>query len=238
MTSLETPKTKAVVLLSGGLDSTVLLASTLHAGRQVLPIAFDYGQRHRQELFAAREIQRAFRYPKGDWDVHSLKIVDLDALNTVAKGSSQLGDLPVPHGHYAEESMKATVVPNRNMTMLALATAYAISNGAAEVAYAAHAGDHTIYPDCRPAFAEVMRKAISLCDYESRTPLLVTPFISISKADIVIIGRDLSAPMHLTYSCYEGREHHCGLCGTCVERKEAFEVAGVKDPTQYYKEGV
>lgn len=229
--------TRSVVLLSGGLDSTTLLAERLDAGRDVLPICFDYGQRHRHELQAAYAICNHYRLGEP-------KLVSIPALKDLAasSGSSQLGGSDVPHGHYADESMKITVVPNRNMIMLAFATAYAIRMKAAEVCYAAHAGDHAIYPDCRPQFAEAMRKSIALCDYTERTPLLYTPFISISKAEIVQRAAAVRAPLHLTWSCYDPQPAdqgvppifiHCGACGTCVERKEAFQLAGVTDPTEY-----
>jgi len=208
------------------MDSTATYVERVNAGRTVLPIAFDYGQRHKREIHAARLVAEVL-------GAEPLKVVNLLSLQSVASGSSQLGDLPVPHGHYADETMKATVVPNRNMIMLALASAYAISEGAAEVAYAAHAGDHAIYPDCRPQFAEAMRTAMALCDYDSRAPLLVTPWINSSKADIASWGAAHKVPFYLTYSCYEGREKHCGLCGTCVERKEAFQLAGLVDFTEY-----
>lgn len=235
--------TKSVVLLSGGLDSTTLLVERLRAGREVLPISFHYMQRHSHELLAAHDICAYYNL--------KTKIVAVPALNDVAFGSSsQLGGGPdVPHGHYADESMKVTVVPNRNMVMLSLAVAYAISRGAAEVCYAAHAGDHAIYPDCRPQFVEAVRFAIALCDYPTRTPVLYTPFINMSKAQIVEMGVRLDVPYDLTWSCYDpkpaekkysprhggypDRFLHCGKCGTCVERREAFQLAGVVDPTEY-----
>jgi 7-cyano-7-deazaguanine synthase len=127
--------------------------------------------------------------------------------------------------------MKLTIVPNRNMLLLATAGAYALSRDTHTVAYAAHAGDHTIYPDCRPQFVSAMQLAFERCDF---TPLtLHAPFLSITKADIVTLGASLHVPFALTYSCYEGREAHCGRCGTCTERKEAFQLAGVPDPTEY-----
>jgi 7-cyano-7-deazaguanine synthase len=223
---MSTRHTRSVVLLSGGLDSTTLLAERRSEGRVVLPIAFNYSQRHLKELEAADDVAKHYGL--------TLKVVNLQGLYDVVRGaSSQTGDDPVPHGHYADESMRVTVVPNRNMTFLAVATAYAIAQGAAEICYAAHAGDHAIYPDCRPQFADAMRLAIALCDYPERTPILVTPFVRWSKASIVAIGADMKVPYELTYSCYEGRLAHCGLCGTCVERKEAFVLASVPDPTVY-----
>jgi 7-cyano-7-deazaguanine synthase len=127
--------------------------------------------------------------------------------------------------------MKATVVPNRNMILLSLAAGHAISIQYDTVAYAAHAGDHTIYPDCRPAFADAMEQALKLADWESIS--LFRPFVNWSKADLVKRGNEIGVPFEHTWSCYAGGEKHCGKCGTCVERKEAFELVGLSDPTCY-----
>lgn len=127
--------------------------------------------------------------------------------------------------------MKATVVPNRNMILLSLAAGHALSIGFDTIAYAAHAGDHTIYPDCRPEFANAMETALNLADWE---PLrLHRPFVNLTKKDLVQLGDQLGAPLHKTWSCYAGRDLHCGKCGTCVERKEAFSLANITDPTKY-----
>ena len=127
--------------------------------------------------------------------------------------------------------MKATVVPNRNMILLSLAAGYAISIQYDTVAYAAHSGDHTIYPDCRPAFADAMEQVLKLADWESIS--LFRPFVNWSKADLVKRGNEIGVPFEHTWSCYAGGEKHCGKCGTCVERKEAFELVGLSDPTCY-----
>ena len=142
-------------------------------------------------------------------------------------------EVVVPHGHYAAASMRTTVVPNRNMTMLAIAAAYALGVKATRIGIAAHAGDHTVYPDCRSEFLSVFLEAVKAGNWDAASLELATPFVTKTKADIVRIGHDLGAPLHLTYSCYEGREKHCGLCGTCTERKEAFVDACVVDPTEY-----
>jgi 7-cyano-7-deazaguanine synthase len=127
--------------------------------------------------------------------------------------------------------MKVTVVPNRNMIMVSVAAGWAISQGCGAVAYAAHLSDWTIYPDCRLKFKSELGKALRLCHF---TPIeLMAPFICMSKVEVVARGVELSVPFELTYSCYEGKEKHCGLCGTCTERKEAFKLAGVPDPTVY-----
>lgn len=160
------------------------------------------------------------------------RILDLPDLAELLSGSSLTdSSVELPEGHYAEESMKSTVVPNRNMILLAMAAGYALSIDFDTVAYAAHAGDHTIYPDCRPVFADAMQNALQLADWKDLR--LHRPFVNLTKAELVRIGAKLGAPLHLTWSCYAGEESHCGKCGTCVERKEAFEVAKITDPTEY-----
>lgn len=218
-------KPRAVVLLSGGLDSTVLLYHLRSIGYEVVEaLTVHYGQRHHCELGAAGQIAEEARIP--------FRIVDLSAIREHIGGSSQTdAGVPVPMGHYADKSMKATVVPNRNMMLLSVALARAVVLDAPFVAYAAHAGDHPIYPDCRPAFVGAMNEAARLCDYKPRR--IIRPFIDSSKAFIARLGAELKAPLHLTWSCYVGQDRHCGTCGTCVERREAFQLAGVEDPTDY-----
>ncbi len=215
----------AVVLLSGGLDSTVLTARALGEFDSVLTLGINYGQRHRVELEhaarAALELGVDF------------KVADLSKLASLLPGSSQTdASIDVPDGHYADETMRATVVPNRNMVMLSVAAGYAIAHGAETVLYAAHAGDCAVYPDCRPVFISRLRAALEVCHYEPGVELFA-PFASMTKASIVLLGVELGAPIGLTWSCYKGGVVHCGTCGTCVERREAFLLAGVADPTAY-----
>ena len=216
---------KTVVIFSGGLDSTTMLYSLRDQGHELRCIGFDYGQRHRVELQAAQSIAKLVGVP--------YQGIDLSALGPVIAGqSSQVNpDVEVPDGHYSEESMKATVVPNRNMIMLSVAVAHAISVDYDAVAYGAHAGDHTIYPDCREVFVDAMRSVISLCDWKQVE--LLTPYLHKSKSEIVAEGAKLEVPFGETWSCYKGGETHCGTCGTCVERREAFTLAKISDPTQY-----
>lgn len=215
---------KSVAIFSGGLDSTVLLAHLLEQGDEVLALSVDYGQRHRRELTHASEIAARLGV---EW-----RLADLSSIVPLLAGSSQTSlQVPVPHGHYAEESMKQTVVPNRNLIMLAVAAGWAISRRCHRVAYGAHTGDHTIYPDCRPEFAAAVRQALALADWHPVD--LYCPFIGMTKAEIVSLGARLRVDFGATWSCYEGRDVHCGACGTCVERREAFRLAGVPDPTQY-----
>ena len=211
---------KIVCLFSGGMDSTTLLYSLLHSNHKVHALSVLYGQRHSKEVEAARAISAQLVVPH--------KVLDLDAVLSVFSGSSLTGYGEIPHGHYADATMKSTVVPNRNMVLISLATAFAISVGAETVAYGAHSGDHTIYPDCRPSFISALGAAMQLCHFH---PLqLLVPFMQLSKAQIASLGKTLGVPFASTWTCYEGGKLHCGKCGACVERREAL---GDADPTQY-----
>lgn len=215
---------KIVLIHSGGLDSTVLLYDLVAAGHDVSTLSVHYGQRHARELDAATTLAAGLGVRH--------EMADLRAIAPLLAGSSLTStDIAVPEGHYAEESMKATVVPNRNMLLLAVAAARAIGQKADAIAYAAHGGDHAIYPDCRPEFADAMRHAIGLADWHRLE--LLRPFVYLTKADIVGRGAALAVPFAATWSCYQGGDLHCGRCGTCIERREAFHLAGVPDPTAY-----
>lgn len=217
-----------VCLLSGGLDSAVLLYSLCRGLRikteQIRALSLFYGQRHSKEVFAARDIAAGIGV---DW-----RCLDLSNFNTLIKGNSQTdSNIAVPHGDYREDTMKQTVVPNRNAVLISIAAAYAISIGFSAVTYAAHAGDHAIYPDCRPQFVENMRQVLSCCHYQ---PLrLYVPFLNLSKVDIVKLGASMGVPFSQTWTCYEGGRQHCGQCGSCRERQEAFNLAQVEGDVVY-----
>jgi 7-cyano-7-deazaguanine synthase len=217
---------KAVVLLSGGMDSTTVLAHAQYLEHQILALSFNYGQRHSHELISAAAIADYFNVTHTVVDLSGSRIFDGSDSSLVNPA------VKVPEGHYADESMKGTVVPNRNMMMLSIAAAFAISNGAEQIFYGAHAGDHAIYPDCRPQFVKAMQKALELCDWKQIK--LEVPFLHKTKTDIVLRGTSLHVPWDMTYSCYKGKKGiHCGVCGTCTERREAFFDAQVTDPTVY-----
>ena len=219
--------TSALVLLSGGLDSTTLLYKALWKKDNVRAISFNYGQRHKKELDVARSLAQKNEVP---WD-----LIDLTTLGSKLKGSALSdSEVEVPEGHYAKDTMKQTIVPNRNSIMLSCAVGVAVGNVIPEVWAAMHAGDHAIYPDCRPEFIDSLNSTIRFANaWENPVPQVITPFINISKDEIVRIGEELNVPYELTWSCYEGGDTHCGRCGTCVERQEAFYLAEVKDPTEY-----
>lgn len=214
-----------VCLLSGGMDSTTLLAHLLEQGEQVCALGVHYGQRHARELDAARAVADHYRV---DFDV-----ADLSALRPLLTGSALTDDVSVPHGHYAEETMRATVVPNRNAIMLSVAAGVAVSRGAHSVATAVHAGDHFIYPDCRPEFITVLSAATALGTDGFGNVSITAPFVAMTKTEICARAAAIGAPLHLTWSCYEGGDIHCGACGTCYERREAFTDSGTPDPTAY-----
>lgn len=220
---------KAVCIISGGMDSTVLLHHLRHKYKNVFAISINYGQRHAKELECAA------------WQCNELgvehHIVDLaEALNPLLQGSSLTSkDIDVPEGHYAAENMKSTVVPNRNMIMLAIAAGYGLSrikeNDGIYLAYGAHAGDHDIYPDCRQSFTAALGQALALCDWKQ--VVLYTPFVPKTKADLVKLGHEMGVDFAHTWTCYKGGDQACGKCGTCVERLEAFAKAGIEDPIVY-----
>jgi 7-cyano-7-deazaguanine synthase len=221
-----------VAIVSGGMDSVTLahLLRDDHKLEALHLVAFDYGQRHHKELLFARECAEAVNA--------QFTCIDLIQIGSMlAASGSSLVDMSteVPHGHYEEESMKSTVVPNRNAIMLSIATGIAVAEGASYVATGVHAGDHAIYPDCRPGFILAMNEAMKIGNegFSAADFLISAPFVHLAKSEIVSIGDQLGVDYSKTWSCYEGGDVHCGECGTCVERREAFSLAGVVDPTIY-----
>ncbi|MCQ2224533.1 MAG: 7-cyano-7-deazaguanine synthase QueC [Paludibacteraceae bacterium] len=212
----------SVLILSGGMDSTTLLYE--YQERIALAVSFHYGSNHND-----KEI------PFAQYHCEKLGIkhvtIPLSFMKSYFKSSLLEGADAIPEGNYDDENMKSTVVPFRNGIMLAIAAGLAESNGLKHVMMANHSGDHTIYPDCRPEFADAMSQAIAAGTYDGIT--LVTPYTHISKTDIVKRGKDLGLDYTQTWSCYKGGEKHCGKCGTCMERKEALRDAGMEDKTIY-----
>lgn len=221
--SIEKPQS-SIVLLSGGLDSATLLAKLVAEKRRVLALGVHYGQRHSCEIEAARAIAAHYGV--------EYRLADLRAVSAFfGKNSLTDASVPVCEGAYDEAGMKTTVVPARNLLLISLATSWAIAEKCDTVAYAAHGGDHAIYPDCREEFAEKLDAVVRVSDWHSVR--LERPFVGMSKAEIIALGARLGVPFALTWSCYNGGERHCGKCSTCVERAAAFREAGVPDPTLY-----
>ena len=216
---------RTIVICSGGLDSVSLAHIIAARGDLSCLVSFDYGQRHRKELDFAAACARRLGVAH--------QVIDMRGIGAALSGSALTDDIDVPDGHYAEDTMKITVVPNRNAIMLSIAYGIAAATGAGAVATAVHGGDHFIYPDCRPAFTEAFdRMQRAALDGYAEVALL-TPFVHRSKADIVTEGARVATPFAETWSCYKGGARHCGRCGTCVERREAFHLAGIPDPTDY-----
>ncbi|MEW2401363.1 7-cyano-7-deazaguanine synthase QueC [Streptomyces sp. NPDC046862] len=218
----------AVVIASGGLDSSAVAYLLASQGASVSLLSFDYGQRHRKELKHAALIAKQLG--------SSHEVVDLRGLGRLLGGSALTDTtVAVPDGHYSDDSMRITVVPNRNAIMLSVAAGVAVASKADTVAFGAHAGDHAIYPDCRPEFLEQLARTIRVGNegFLAEDFQLLAPFLNATKADIVTAAAELGVPFEQTWSCYKGCDLHCGTCGTCWERREAFQLASVEDPTRY-----
>lgn len=212
----------SVIIVSGGMDSVTMLYE--YRDRIAIGLSFDYGSNHN-----AREIPFARMHCERLGIRHI--VINLDFMRRYFKSSLLEGAEAIPEGYYADENMKSTVVPFRNGIMLAIATGIAESNGLTRVMMANHGGDHTIYPDCRPEFVAAFDAAAAAGTYDGVR--VMAPYTNMTKTDIARRGRELGIDYTETWSCYKGGEHHCGRCGTCVERREALAGAGIADRTVY-----
>jgi 7-cyano-7-deazaguanine synthase len=206
------------------MDSVAAFYDAMSGHKVVAALSFDYGAKHNHKEipFAAHHCQK-FKIEH--------RVISLNFVSELFKSDLLKSGGAIPDGHYEEQTMKNTVVPFRNGIMLSIAAGLAESKDAAGLVIAAHAGDHAIYPDCREEFMKSMADAIRVGTYAGIS--LLRPFISMTKADIAARGYDLGVDFSQTWSCYKGGTLHCGTCGTCVERREAFIVAGIPDPTKY-----
>ncbi len=207
---------KTVVILSGGVDSTVILWECLNFGIPTKTISFDYGQRHKRELTAAAEI--------ADLANVEHRVVAVPSWGDLIRATALTGG-EVPQGHYEDPLQKTTVVPNRNMVFISIAASWAMAIGYSRVAIGAHLGDREIYLDCRREFMEQLGGALMLSD--ERRVKIWYPFVSMPKSEVVKRGIELGAPLHKTWTCYVGEETPCGKCGACVERMEAESRASI-----------
>lgn len=222
---------KAVVLLSGGLDSTTTLAYALSKGYEVIPLTIGYGQRHSRELRSARAVAEHYRLRK-----HITLDLDLSFLRTSALTS---WDVSVPQ-HASVESIgneiPVTYVPARNIIMLSLAASLCETEGGDSIFIGANAIDYSGYPDCRPEFFEAFQEVLRVgtkAGVEGRPIKVEAPILRMSKAEIVKLGKKLNAPLHLTWSCYNGGDKACGHCDSCLLRLKGFQDAGCPDPVPY-----
>ncbi|HKB90268.1 MAG TPA: 7-cyano-7-deazaguanine synthase QueC [Opitutaceae bacterium] len=215
---------KVVVLCSGGMDSVTALYWAHREHEVMAALSFDYGAKHNhREIPLAAENARALDLPH--------RTISLDFIGQLFASDLLKSGGDIPEGHYEDTNMKRTVVPFRNGIMLASAAGYAESAGADGLVIAAHGGDHAIYPDCREDFMQAMGTAMERGTYAQVK--LLRPFIAMDKGQIAAAGAKWGVDFAKTWSCYVGGEVHCGKCGTCVERREAFLAAGVPDPTIY-----
>lgn len=217
-------KQKIVAVVSGGMDSVTMLHDLNAQGNELEVISFNYGQRHVKELEVAAKnaAKLGLRHT----------IVEMDFMRGLLSNSALTAGGDVPEGHYAQDNMKATVVPNRNMIMASIAIGYAVNLGFDAVALGVHSGDHAIYPDCRPEFVSALRTASLIANYE---PIdIVAPYLKMDKTSIIARGLEIPTMDYSeTWTCYKGLQRACGLCGSCQERLEGFANNGIADPIEY-----
>jgi 7-cyano-7-deazaguanine synthase len=215
---------KALLVLSGGMDSAVLLKYLLRRKLEVYTLTFDYGSRHN-----AKEIPMACELCK----LHGLKsqVIQLPFIRELFDSALLQGGKEIPQGEYNSENIKDTVVPFRNGIFLSIAAGFAESNDIGLVLIASHAGDHAVYPDCRPIFTDAFSRASELGTY--RQVRILAPFTNLDKREIADLGRELSLDFSRTWTCYQGGDEHCGLCASCRERKYALRQSEGLDPTRY-----
>ena len=216
------PKKHILMVLSGGMDSVTMLHE--YADEIEMAVNFSYGSNHNM-----RELECARLHCK-QLDIELIEI-DLSFIGKYFHSSLLEGAEAVPEGDYDFDNMKSTVVPFRNGIMLAAAAGLAESHGLDCVMIANHAGDHAIYPDCRGSFIDAMARTIAEGTYESIS--LKAPYTYLNKTDIALRGKRLGIDFTTTYSFFKGLEHHCGRCGTCLERRKALADAGIEDTTIY-----
>lgn len=222
---------KIVLIYSGGMDSFTLLHDLIHQDYDVRALSVNYGQRHGKELRIAAAVCAELGIP------HSILPMSIIGTLGVHSALTNAALIDVPEGHYEEESMRATVVPGRNLLLLTLAYMQAAAVGARKVAYAAHAGDHHIYPDCRPEFIHGLTELFELMEDDLTKQIEVcAPYSRLNKGEILSRGIDLGLDYAKTWTCYKGEDLPCGRCGACVERKHAFAANHAVDPLGYADE--
>ena len=213
-----------VVIYSGGMDSYTVLHRAIREGLNVHALSFNYGQRHARELDVATQVCKQLAIPHQVVDIRAIHgLIDNSALTDPEK--------VMPNDDYADDNLRSTVVPNRNMILLSLAIAKAVNIGAGRVDYGAHGGDHVLYPDCRPEFVEAMNQVAGIANFEPVT--LHAPYLKATKAEILGDGLSMGLDYRHTWTCYEGRELACGTCGSCRERLDAFAANNAIDPLAY-----
>jgi len=225
---------KTVLSLSGGLDSTTVLAKLLHCGNEVIPVWFFYGSKHNE--YERKAVLKVIEYYKKRYSKQILQLEFIDLSSFMGSLSSALlkNDTPIPEGAYDAPTMSQTVVPGRNIIFSSILAGIAWSRKADNIALGIHQGDHAIYPDCRPQFFIAMNDAIAWGT--DKNVNMIAPFLGMDKAGIVKEGLTLKVPYELTRTCYKDQEHPCGVCGACNERLAAFASNNAVDPLYYHGE--
>ena len=208
-----------LVVYSGGLDSYTLLRKAIKKFDRVEAITFNYGQKHSKEIEFAKLNCKELNVKH--------EVVNLE-LENILSNSALVGDTEIPEGNYDKEKIKQTIVPNRNMIMISVAASLAIKNNIEYLWYAAHSGDHEIYPDCRPEFIDKMAAVLEICDYHKIK--FEAPFQNFSKSEIVKTGLAMGLDYSKAWTCYEGKDFPCKKCSACLERAYSFEINNTKDP--------
>ncbi len=216
---------QTLLICSGGMDSITLAHKIAKDGNLAHILTFDYGQRHKKETDFARQVAKRL-------DV-KFTLINIANIGAEFTGTALTDNIDVPDGHYAAQSMKITMVPNRNVIMLSIAYGLAATHKLKRVALAVHSGDHFIYPDCRPEFIKSFATMQKLALEGYADIDIYAPYVKRTKSDIALDAKALNIDHRQSWSCYKGEAIHCGRCGTCVERREAFHIAGYVDPTQY-----
>lgn len=241
---------KVVISLSGGMDSTMLLMCILAQGAEVRAYSFDYGQKHKVEL---RKVKKNIKFLQEKGLPVTHQIINLrDCFSDSASSLHENGE-NIPQGHYADENMKSTVVENRNIIFSSIiyGKALAWANKTKEnvwITQGLHAGDHTIYPDCRPESQEMARELYRISNWGSERVDFIAPFIKIDKGSVLDFGvkamrnlgfseAEIKKVLKNTHTCYNPNEkgESCGKCGACTERLEAFATNNMEDPVKYAK---
>ena len=219
---------KAVLIGSGGIDSTTLLYKLIADGYKPVVLTFLYGQKHNKEIEYVNKTCSALKIKNLNVDITGIK----DLLQGSALTDSKINIPEVPETAEFYDTLKTTIVPNRNSIFLTLAVAYAQSTGCDHIFFGAHYSDRGVYPDCRKEFVEMFEKCQILAN-DNEQLRVSAPFVDLDKTDIIKLGNKLGVPFENTWSCYKGEQKHCGVCSSCRERKRAFIQSGAHDPTVY-----
>lgn len=219
---------KAVLIGSGGIDSTTLLYKLIDDGYRPIVLTFLYGQKHNKEIEFVKDICKLLNVKNITVDISGIK--DLIKGSALTDSNVQIPQVPETTEFY--DTLKTTIVPNRNSIFLTLAVAYAQSLKCNHIFFGAHFSDRGVYPDCRKEFVSSFQESQILAN-DNKDLRISAPFVDLDKADIVKLGNDLNVPFENTWSCYKGQEKHCGVCSSCRERKRAFIQSKIADPTIY-----